>query len=272
MAKRIIKLFVISIFFLQVFSFAFGAPIVIYGDSRNGHKAHRRVVSAILKFKPSVVFHLGDFVNFGSSKYDWQIFDEITAELSKTAEFYPVAGNHERDSAMFFRRFKLPQYRAWYSVERDGIHFVILDNNFELSEGSPQYKWLEEDLKNISNKVQFRVVLMHYPFFSVIRKDGGYRKLRAALLPLFKKYRVNIVFSGHDHSYQRFFRDDIYYVVTGGGGAPLYGQKYFNPYLKKFFKGNHFCVLTVEGKIINVKVLDTGLNLIDEFKVPTENR
>ena len=39
---------------------------------------------------------------------------------------------------------------------------------------------------------------------------------------IFVEHGVDIVFAGHDHYYYRTVRDDIQYVVTGGGGAPLY--------------------------------------------------
>ena len=265
--KRTRIIFLIFVF-LQIFSFAFGAPIVIYGDSRHNHSIHRKVVSAILKVRPAVVFHLGDFVDRGSSSNDWQAFKEITSKLLKSAEFFPVLGNHEQGSALFFKNFNLANNQSWYSVERQGIHFTILDSTHGLSPNSPQYRWLESDLSSIKDNVRFRIVLLHHPILSVGGHNIGRKNLKF-LLPLFKRYRICAVFCGHEHNYQRFLQNNIYYIDTGGGGAPLYSQTRSSPYLQKFVKDYHFCALLLKDGTLNVKVFDTNLNLIDEFKIPS---
>ena len=109
--KSLILLIAFLSFFLIFNFFRFSShkrPIVIYGDSRTGHKNHKRIVEAILKVKPRVVFHTGDLVNDGLDSKDWKIFNRITSELLTTAEFYPSMGNHENDSKLFFDNFSLP--------------------------------------------------------------------------------------------------------------------------------------------------------------------
>src|SRR6185436_15319562 len=51
---------------------------------------------------------------------------------------------------------------------------------------------------------------------------GGQPQLREMWTPIFEKYGVDAVFSGHDHCYQRAEHNGIRYLVAGGGGAPLY--------------------------------------------------
>ncbi len=261
--------FILIFIFLQVFSFTClgaNANIVIYGDSRTGYANHRQVVNAILKLKPSVVFHTGDLVEDGRELKEWLIFNEITAELLKSAEFYPALGNHERKSPLFFNNFNLPNNERWYSLERNGIHFTVLDSNAPLNADSEQYKWLKFDLGSINNRIKFRVVILHHALFDTAKDKEDEKGLKSSLVPLFKRYGVNLVFSGHSHNYQRFFYDNIYYIVTAGGGAPLHEQKRTSPYLQKFIKTYHFCVLSVEDGFVTVKVLDINLDLIDEFK------
>jgi hypothetical protein len=65
---------------------------------------------------------------------------------------------------------------------------------------------------------------MHHPAFSV-SLHGGSRDVRERWTPLFERYRVSAVFSGHDHVYERAEHDGIRYFVTGGGGAPLYARR-----------------------------------------------
>jgi hypothetical protein len=42
---------------------------------------------------------------------------------------------------------------------------------------------------------------------------------------LFEQYRVRAVFGGHDHAYERLERRGVRYFVSGGGGAPVYGER-----------------------------------------------
>jgi acid phosphatase type 7 len=247
--------------------FAAGEKIVIYGDTRTNHEAHRKIVSAILKVKPFVVFHLGDMVNDGNNKKEWDIFEEIIAPLRKIARIFPLLGNHEAGSELYFRHFGVTEGARWYSLDLDNIHFTVLDSTSDLDEGSPQYKWLRSDLENHENAELFKLVLLHHPVFSVGRHRDT-MELSRTLEPLFEKYRVDAVFSGHDHNYQRFLVNNIHYIVTSGGGAPLYSQESKSPYLEKFIKEYHFCVISVKDNVLLVQAFDPGLKLIDQFQIP----
>ncbi|MGB9587887.1 MAG: hypothetical protein ACPL7O_06860, partial [Armatimonadota bacterium] len=83
---------------------------------------------------------------------------------------------------------------------------------------------------------------------------------------LAKKYGITAIFSGHDHTYERSLRDGVHYIVTGGGGAPTYGEgnPEQNPYRQYFYAGCHYCVVTIrdsKGSIVtklpNGKVIDS---------------
>ena len=83
-------------------------------------------------------------------------------------------------------------------------------------------------------------------------------------------FRVgDIVNDGHDHNYQRFLYNRIDYIVTGGGGSPLHDQVRTSPYLQKFSKTYHFCLLSPDRDSLTAKVFDVDLNLIDEFTIPS---
>lgn len=267
--KKLITVLVFICFFLSFnfISFSSEGNIVIYGDSRHNHKIHRLIVGSILKFKPAIVFHTGDMVDNGLNPLDWQAFNKTAHELLTGAEFFPVIGNHEKGSFQYFLNFNLPYNRRWYALEREGIHFTVLDSTISLKPGSAQYKWLEDDLRNISGKIKFKIVILHEPLFSVGRYHEDKNNLRPTLLPLFEKYKVNAVFSGDDHNYQHFLYQGIHFVVTAGGGAPLYQQKAQSPYLQKFLAVYHFCVLTPENEDLTVKVFDINSNPVDEFKI-----
>ena len=203
----------------------------------------------------------------GKESNRWEVFNKINAPLLTTTEYFPALGNHELDSELYFKNFPIIKNQRWYSVDREGIHFIILDSNSNLKEGSEQYRWLESDLKELSDDIKFRIVILHHPLINLGPHGEDEKGLRPALLPLFEKYGVCAVFSGHDHNYQRFEYDGIDFIVTGGGGSHLTDRVRTSPYLKAYKKTYHFCLLTPEGDSLKVKVIDVDSNVIDEFTI-----
>ena len=255
--------------------FAPGQPvlhsIVIYGDCRNGHDIHRQIVADAIGIEPKAVFNTGDLVNEGSSADQWAIFDNITSELRKIAPYYPAIGNHDVPPELFLADFDLPNNERWYSVDIDSLHFVVLDTTSDISQGSEQYKWLEADLQPFSES--FVAVVTHYPLLSTGYHGGDTgdsdtgQDLRQILMPLFEQYHVDIVFSGHDHDYERSFENGIYYIVTGGGGAPLRSQATTSRYSQVFEESHNFCTLYVSDGKVGVEAFDPAENAIDQFTV-----
>lgn len=258
------------VLFLLPFSAFCGETFVIYGDTRTDHESHRAVTSAIASLEPSAVFHLGDLVEDGNNPSDWKIFNDISAPIREKAEFFPVLGNHENDSPLFFENFKLLGAKHWYTVERQNTVFFILDSVSDLKPGSEQYVWLASELKKYPASF-FKLVLLHYPVFNAAAPREKEQELQAVLVPLFEETGVAAVFSGHSHNYQRFLHKGVRYIVSGGGGAPLHRQERSTPELKKFIEKHHFCVLSPREGFIEVKVLDAHLAVIDSFLILKKN-
>ena len=248
--------------------------IAVYGDSQTGSNVHKQIVADIIKLKPGVVFHLGDMVAWGYKEKDWEKFNAITGEFRRSAEFFPVMGNHENESPLYFNNFSLPKDRPWYSLERFGMYFIVLDTNLSLGWWSKQHRWLQSELKLASFSKKPIIIFLHKPLFDIGLHSKDVKGLRRKVVPLFEKYGVAIVFSGHDHNYQRAFRNGIYYVVSGGGGGGLSKKVSSDPeamkYNQKFLMVHNFCTLSYTDGEIRVKAYDIDMKLIDEFsqKIP----
>jgi len=267
--KKLIIIFILALAFFQLPSYAdpgHSGCIIIYGDSRTGHAIHQKIVNRIMENNPDVVFHTGDLVDNGLNPEDWVVFNKITDGLRKTAEFFPVLGNHEKSSTLYFKNFNLPNNGRWYSLDREGIHFIILDSNSFLNTDSEQYRWLEDNLKSVDKKTKFIIVIFHHPIFSRTRSHADEKGLRH-ITPLFERYGVNIVFGGHAHNYERSYYNKIYYIVTGGGGAPLYGRTHNAEYSELFAEVYHFCKLSISGNQLTVTAIDIDSSVVDEFTV-----
>lgn len=242
--------------------------IVVYGDSRTHHSKHKKIVADILQTKPVAVFHTGDLVHDADSRKQWKKAADIIAPLRAVTDFFPVRGNHDKDTPLFFEYFHPPGDKTWYSVDRLGIHFIVLDTNEDLSDTSVQVRWLINDLRNVPDSTHFIAALFHIPLYTTgLNKPST--KFRHVLTPIFETYGVNIVFNGHNHLYERLRVNGIYYVVTGGGGAPLYRQTRSSPYSQKVFRGYHFCTVENAGTELVVSAYDIKRRLIDRFTVPS---
>ncbi|MCP4541109.1 MAG: metallophosphoesterase family protein [Chloroflexi bacterium] len=225
------------------FSFA------VLGDTRTGHLAHQGVVDRIVGLEPDFVLHSGDFVNNGTKASEWDTFFDIERSLMRQAPLFGALGNHERNSQHYYDAFHLPGNEQWYSFDYGNTHFVALqlDGYANYTPGSPQYIWLENDLANTDRF--WKIVFLHPPLHSSGR-HGGNETVRDALGPLFADYDVDLVFSGHDHDYERSIVGDVVYVVTGGGGAPLYEQEESNPYSVYFASVNHCVSISINANTL----------------------
>lgn len=238
--------------------------IIVYGDSRTGHDAHRDIIDEIVAIDPDYVFHTGDLVNNGELQEDWDVFLDITADLRSNTTLYPALGNHERNSDLYYNLFDLPNNEQWYSVDIDSIRFVVLDTYADIGKDSEQYNWLIGDMENKNYK--YLVGVFHSPPYSV-SKHGEDRELINELVPILEKYKFDVVFNGHEHNYQRNNVNGIYYIVTGGGGAPLYGQETQADYNEVFLQSYNFCAVQIQEGELQITVYDEDSQVIDKITI-----
>ena len=223
---------------------------VAFGDTRTNHAAHAQVVSSIVSLAPDFVLHTGDMVENGRAPDQWTTFFSIEGNLMRQAPWYGVLGNHERNSPLYFEAFQLPGNERWYSFDYGNAHLVGLeiDGYASFAPGSAQMLWLANDLAQ--TRQHWKVVFFHIPPYSS-GAHGGDLQVRAALEPLFLRYGVDLVFNGHDHDYERSVSSGIVYIVTGGGGAPLYDKVNSNPASLYFTSTYHSVQVTVAGSLLS---------------------
>ena len=139
----------------------------------------------------------------------------------------------------------LSRSEAYYSFDIGDAHFIALNSYLPFEPGSPQYRWLDEDLKGAAD-YKWKFVFLHDPFYST-GKHGSNINERRILCPLFEKGGVAIVFAGHDHLYERTENiKGVTYIVTGGGGAPLY-DAIKTDWSAAIDDTHHFCKVRIEG-------------------------
>ena len=254
-------------------SFTDAKPLkfTIYGDTRGTDSVHGTIVNNMLGCSPHFALHSGDFVNGGRNYNEWspQFFDEATA-LMKNTVMFTTPGNHEYSGSgqvWYFDFFSCPENstdEGWYSFDYGDCHVVSLNSEDDYSSGSTQYNWFVNDISSTGKK--WKIVFLHKPAYSS-GSHGGELSIQTHLVPLFEQYRVNIVFCGHDHLYERSLKNGVFYIVTGGGGAPLYppNQK-SNPYQVYAVDTHHYCLVELDdGPYLSFKAYNENNDCFDSF-------
>jgi 3',5'-cyclic AMP phosphodiesterase CpdA len=245
-----------------------------YGDTRDHHAIHQDIVDKVLAQGPALVLQTGDLVHHADAADEWAKFDQITAALRQRVPYYPARGNHDMGERGYYEaRVTQPILsgnKLYYSFEKGNVHFVALDTQQPLEPGSAEYIWLDDDLAKAHVAGRFIVPFFHKAIFSIgpHSAEGDVRALRPILHPLFRKHGVTLAFQGHDHLYYRTRRDGITYVVTGGGGAPLYDAIAAPGQGDVFEKVNHFCLADVAPDRVTVTVYRRDLSQLDRFELP----
>lgn len=248
---------------------------VAYGDTRTHDDIHREIVKGVLSFQPALVLQTGDLVADGRNANQWKTFDEITGDMRRRIPYYPARGNH--DVGTFYeQRVTQPVLsgnKLYYSFEKGNLHFVAIDTQQALDPASEQGRWLEADLARARAEGKFIVPFFHKAIYSIgpHARESDVLALQPVLHSLFKKHGVRLAFEGHDHIYYRTVRDGITYVVTGGGGAPLYDGRHSELGIPGdvFEKVNHFCVADVYPDRVTVTAYRRDLTRLDRFAVKT---
>lgn len=247
----------------------------VYGDTRDGHDVHRQLVEDVVSFRPALVLQTGDLVHHGGSADEWRTFDDITGAMRRQIPYYPARGNHDvAPEGYYEQRVTQPVLsgnKLYYSFEKGGVHFVAIDTQQPLGPASEQGRWLETDLAKAQASGRVIVPFFHKAIFSIgpHATQDDVLNLKPLLHPLFQRHGVRLVFEGHDHIYYRTVRDGITYVVTGGGGAPLYDGDH--PELKLpqdvFEKVHHFCIVDLTAGRLEVTAYRSDLTPLDRFEV-----
>ena len=246
-----------------------GPPLqfAVIGDSRDGEKVYGRLIQKILDRKPHFIIHLGDMITRPGEK-EWNRFFETSKAID--IPFFPVVGNHEigstpRGEEMYRKQFNLPGCKTYYSFRAAHTLFAILDS--EIGRGQileEQRVWLEKTLS--SSEEKFKLAFLHRPLFppadslKLGKAMDKYPSARDDLHQLFVKTKVKAVFQGDDHRYDRMENDQILYIITGGGGAPIYALKETGGYF-------HYVWISIQRGRMEGEVVDLEGQIQDRFVI-----
>jgi 3',5'-cyclic AMP phosphodiesterase CpdA len=232
----------------QADSFTF----IAFGNTRSDSVAHQSVINRMAVCEFDFFMHSGDLVNDGGNTSDWRKFFNIEDTLLQSKHILPTIGDHESPYWPYDTLFSLPDSEEYYSVNYGNAHFIMLNTEMDLY--GAQRDWLINDLTAASSDtlIDWIFVNLHRSPYSS-GNHGSQMDVRNAWCPLFEEYGVDIVFCGHDHDYERTLKiSGVVYIVTGGGGAPLYnvGSSGWTAYSEMTY---HFCLIRIMGTKLILK-------------------
>ncbi|HEY0865945.1 MAG TPA: metallophosphoesterase [Fimbriimonas sp.] len=278
---------------------------VVLGDTGINSAGQRRVMSAVHNQHPDMVAVAGDIVYPKGTIPDYRrnFFPIANSDVRaatvggpsmRSTLWVAAPGNHDTgyrdapDGLAFYDYWIQPAggpTGGCFTFVYGNSHWVVLDSNPYVDWTKGKYRaWLEVALQG-GTRSDWSFVLFHHPPYSSSKTHAGDTHMRG-IADLLTNHRVDLVFSGHVHNYQRThpmrtshggkrwsFGLGTVYVVSGAGGAPLYDQEQakdrssWKPFTASFQPGFSFSLVEVDGKTLNLRQLDPAGNVLDQLRI-----
>lgn len=194
---------------------------IYFGDPQNDLREDvSRIFREAFRKAPDAAFWLfvGDLTNEPEDN-QWKEWFEASGFIHRMIPSVMAVGNHDltietvdgkkkriNDYVLWKKMFTLPENgidnmkESVYYVDYQGVRFIFLNTNYNLEE---QANWLNKILS--TNKNKWTIVVYHHPVYST-GEGRDNKKIRDAFMPIFDKYKVDLVLQGHDHTYARTYR------------------------------------------------------------------
>jgi predicted phosphodiesterase len=228
--------------------------------------AYKKQLRAIHAAGPDLIVQLGDFVSKGTAAN----YRAYVAFLrgAVTLPMLHIIGNHDRskpngdaDKVMYSALFGTP---TDYALDYNGWRFIALDtSDYKLQPA--QLRWLEQQLRGSDQALIFTHIVPKYLKGKIKSRGVGaagiipkayFEEGSAEFARLVKTYKVRRVYMGHIHAYGTADVDGIKYVLSGGGGSPLYPLPPGYPKRKKA----HYLLITADSQGLRETVHELGGN------------
>lgn len=236
----------------------------VIGDSGTGGKPQydvgRQLAAYHQKFPFTFVIMMGDNLYGGQRPQDYVNKFEAPYKILLDAKvaFYASLGNHDDPNQRFYTPFNMVGKRYYSFRKGNNVRFFVLDSTYM---DPVQLAWLEQELK--SSGSDWKIAYFHHPLYAS-GMHGSQTDLRVLIEPLFVKYGVDVVFSGHEHFYQRIKpQKGIHYFVSGAGGQLRSGDlKPSSLTAAGFDTDRSFMLVEVAGKELSFQAISrTGLTV-----------
>ena len=238
----------------------------VIGDTGSGTAKQRDVGDMMIKyhamFPYDFVLMMGDNMYGGEAPQDFEkkFSEPYRALLDQKVKFYATLGNHDQALQVNYENFNM-NGKEYYRFKKGNIAFYSLNSNYM---DKKQVKWLEDELAR--ETAEWKIMFFHHPPYSSAKKHGSDGQLREVVEPIFLKYGVDVVLTGHDHVYERIKpQKGIYYFVSGAGGKLRTGDidGYSGLTEKSYDRDMHFMLFEVAGDELYFQAISRTGVMID---------
>jgi len=277
------------------------------GDSRNNQEDSWAISQKrVLDRGVDLQIFSGDAVFLGTYQNDWDTFfeaewmDFTITDLLARVPFMMANGNHDALSVNYVSQFAFPQNEStgeraqgeeWFSFDYANAHFVMLNDSVADNSvlAGAEADWLRADLNAVDrSETPWIFVVHHRPFYTCLSTHRPDQGLRQAWQPLFDEFEVDIVFTGHNHVYERSnpirgleggqgrlaasgpggiptfattgtgsgSPSGTVYIVAAGVGAPLYSVSDECPTTNQAQSLRNYVIVDIEDRDLTFTVYD----------------
>jgi hypothetical protein len=222
----------------------------VIGDTGSGTAKQKDVGDMMVQYRAMFPFEfvlmMGDNMYGGEDPKDFEkkFAEPYKALLDDKVKFYASLGNHDMPIQVNYANFNM-NGKEYYRFTKGNVAFYALNSNYM---DKKQVKWFEDELAKDTS--EWKVCFFHHPPYSSAKAHGSDGQLREVVEPIFLKYGVNVVLTGHDHVYERIKpQKGIYYFVSGAGGKLRSGDVSETSALteKSYDRDLHFMLFEVAG-------------------------
>ena len=259
----------------------------VIGDSGRGSREQHDVAAQMeayrQRFDYKFVLMAGDNIYEGPASaedYRLKFEDPYQRLLDAGVKFYAALGNHDDSNQVYYEPFHMDGQRYYTfvppvdPVTRWGtrVRFFALDSTYL---DRAQSRWFDEKTKD--SNAEWKIAFLHHPVYTSGRYTLAARGIRFALESAFSNGGIDVVFSGHEHIYQRAeLQNGILYFVTGGAGSLREGDANASPAIARsydrdyhfmlaeitddgfFFQAINRTGITVDGGVLRKPTADTA--------------
>ncbi|KAL7142115.1 hypothetical protein ABFS83_08G101400 [Erythranthe nasuta] len=210
----------------------------VIGDLGQTYDSNQTLERYVSNPKGKAMLYVGDLSYADNHPFHnnvkWDTWGRFVEKCTAYQPWIWTAGNHEIDFApeicKTLNRYHVPYKSSqsasplWYSNKRASTYIIVLSSYLAYGKYTPQYNWLEQELPKINRaETPWVIVLLHSPWYntnSYHYMEG--ESMRVMFEPWFVQHKVDLVFSGHVHSYERSKRvSNVRYNITNALSTPV---------------------------------------------------
>jgi 3',5'-cyclic AMP phosphodiesterase CpdA len=247
----------------------------VIGDSGRGSREQHQVAEQMARFRDAFKFAfvlmLGDNIYEGPASpddYRRKFEEPYRALLADRVRFFAVLGNHDDPRQVSYEPFHMEGQRYYsFAPPEDPltrlttrVEFFALDST-NLDRG--QLDWASERLA--ASRADWKVVFLHHPLYTSGRYRQTSRLQRWALESMLVRHDVDVVFSGHEHIYQRTQpQRGVLYFVSGGAGSLRRGDGLPAPFIARSYDDDyHFMLVEIESDALHFQAISRTGRTVD---------